>query len=464
MKARTTARLGCSPTSFLLARSGLQLLLPTNNNNSGKSQLLNLMTQSVVAAVSRKRHTTREGIMGSRIVTDAMDGSVTQLLFVDTPGFLRQDAAKKEGVRGTVVSTAKREIKNVDFTLIVVDAAARLTEPVKRTILELMIKAVNAKGRPKEEGEELEATESDLAVGPLENEGVDDNAERAETTNDDSPDLTTTTADEVSAFEVSSRVDDEEGGNDSTKILNDDRNDCAATVDEVAAIDMTKSSEEDEAQSGRDHVPKDEEIAKSKEQPEEEEDNSLQNFAIVLNKTDLVRPKQLLINMAMELFEMAEACIKGYKGQTDEKEIAAAATIPAVGVVQEQDEAAIMEGMPTFFYTDCKHNDGIEEIVKFLKRRATPCQEFEVEEVPYHVSQVNRSFQHVVDSKTGQPGLRIEQILIVQTHSHLHLLKGRNLVMISSAARRDLIKNFQCPVDLVLTVKLARSSERTWSV
>jgi GTPase len=147
----------------------------------------------------------------------------------------------------------------------------------------------------------------------------------------------------------------------------------------------------------------------------------------------------------------------------------------------------LLEGMPTFFYTDCKHNDGIDEIVDFLKKRATSCQEFEVDmlaqpeeqayeiireklyrtlhkEVPHHVNQVNRAFQQVIDPKTGEPGLLISQILIVQSKSHLQLLKGRNLSVILETAQRDLVKNFQCPVELQLSVKLAKSSERTWSI
>ena len=48
--------------------------------NAGKSQLLNVLTQTTVAAVSRKRHTTREGILGARTIF--LDDSATQLLFV----------------------------------------------------------------------------------------------------------------------------------------------------------------------------------------------------------------------------------------------------------------------------------------------------------------------------------------------------------------------------------------------
>jgi len=110
--------------------------------NAGKSQLLNKLTESTVAAVSRKRHTTRDEILGARTVDD------TQLVFLDTPGFVRYDQAKREGLNRDITSTATAEMENVDFSLLVVDAARRLTDDYYReSLAELMLAALKSRGR-----------------------------------------------------------------------------------------------------------------------------------------------------------------------------------------------------------------------------------------------------------------------------------------------------------------------------
>ena len=109
--------------------------------NAGKSQLLNMLTQSNIAAVSRKRHTTREGILGARTVDD------TQIVFVDTPGFLRVSSAKQEGLVRDLTATAMSEMKDVDYTMVVIDAAKKLTDDVKEALVNLMLKALRAGGR-----------------------------------------------------------------------------------------------------------------------------------------------------------------------------------------------------------------------------------------------------------------------------------------------------------------------------
>lgn len=339
----------------------------------------------MVAAVSRKRHTTRQGIMGSRII------GATQLLFVDTPGFLRTNDAKQEGLERSVMSTAKREISDVDFTLIVVDAAMRLTDSVKATLVELMLKAAIATGR--KETLELPKEISEETGQSAEEDGKAENAEAL-----------------AQHIEVAS---------ENEPLLPD------------------------------------------------------QKFAVVLNKVDLVHPKSLLVKSAMELGEMAEQCLQ-YRGQTD-------ATEPVVPL----DPDTLMEVMPTFFYTDCRNNEGVEELVDFLQTKATPCKAFETDvtpepeeqateiireklyrclhkEVPYHVRQTNRLFR--VTNYDGKLGLVIAQDLIVQSKSHLQLIQGRTLEVIRETAERDMISNFRCPVDLQITVKLAKSSQRTWSI
>jgi GTP-binding protein Era len=137
--------------------------------NAGKSQLLNVLTQATVAAVSRKRHTTRDEILGARTVGD------TQLVFLDTPGFLRYDQARKEGLNRNISATATAELDNVDFTLLVVDAARHMTDSYRESLVELMLRATKSKGRRelrKDEGDDSEESptndqlEQEDVVGP----------------------------------------------------------------------------------------------------------------------------------------------------------------------------------------------------------------------------------------------------------------------------------------------------------
>lgn len=80
--------------------------------NAGKSQLLNSMVKSKVAAVSRKRHTTRTDILGVRNI-----GPV-QLIFVDTPGFLTQfSSKKKELMNRDLVTSAKSGLWSCGYSL-----------------------------------------------------------------------------------------------------------------------------------------------------------------------------------------------------------------------------------------------------------------------------------------------------------------------------------------------------------
>jgi len=109
--------------------------------NAGKSQLLNVLVQSPVAAVSRKRHTTRSGILG------AWTTNQTQLLFIDTPGFLKLETAKQEGLFKDLVKVASRELDRADYTLIVVDAARKLDDSLKEALVFLMLRAHHSQGR-----------------------------------------------------------------------------------------------------------------------------------------------------------------------------------------------------------------------------------------------------------------------------------------------------------------------------
>ena len=336
--------------------------------NAGKSQLLNALTQSSVSAVSRKRHTTRQGILGARTVSD------TQLLFVDTPGFLRLKQARKEGLQ-SMVSTSAVETTNVDYTLLVVDAARSLTADVKETLAELVQQALRAQGR-------------------IEIPDVDED-------------------DQV--MEQESMV---------TKAL------------------------------------------------------ATQRLSIVLNKVDLVYPKSDLLEIAMELSDIAEGLLTAH----------APNTLP-----RTQEE--LDEMLPTFFYASARNDEGIDDVLQFLLDRATPCTSWDIDpeqstslteeerveeiireklyrclhkEVPYSIAQRNLLFQVRNDSTTGKPGLLIHQEIIVKSKSHQELVFGRGgltLDRIRETAERDLEAIFKCRVVLQLQVKLLnKSRQRNWPI
>lgn len=106
--------------------------------NAGKSQILNVLTGSRISAVSPKRHTTVQGVLSAKTTKD------TQLLFLDTPGFLRQDDAVD---RDLMMMSTGQQVTQVDFTLLVVDAARKLTDPVQESLVQLMLQALQAEGR-----------------------------------------------------------------------------------------------------------------------------------------------------------------------------------------------------------------------------------------------------------------------------------------------------------------------------
>lgn len=113
--------------------------------NAGKSQLLNSLTQSKVAAVSRKRHTTRTDVLGARTEGD------TQIVFKDTPGFLRLENAKEERLDRDLIATAAAELQHVDYSLLVVDSVRTLTDNYRHALVQLMVGSINSKGRIEED-------------------------------------------------------------------------------------------------------------------------------------------------------------------------------------------------------------------------------------------------------------------------------------------------------------------------
>lgn len=132
--------------------------------NAGKSQLLNVLTQTKIAAVSRKRHTTRTDVLGARTVGN------TQIVFKDTPGFLRLENAKEERLDRDLIITAAAEMQHVDYCLLVVDSARNLTDNYRHALVQLMVGALNSTGRIEEdigddEESEIEAEVTNKDIG-----------------------------------------------------------------------------------------------------------------------------------------------------------------------------------------------------------------------------------------------------------------------------------------------------------
>jgi len=356
--------------------------------NGGKSQLLNCFTGTPVSAVSRKRHTTREGVLGARTLRDE-NNVETQLIFVDTPGFMRFQYAKKEGLNREIMVTARDEMHCVDYTLIVVDAAKNLRDDVKASLIDLMLQALMSEGRVE-----------------------------AETLTDD------------------------EG-------ISDD--------------DESKTDDDEEAEKEGMFLP-------------------FQKFGVVLNKVDLVEPKERLLSIASEIFTIAHQVIV-HLGQAN----------IADGKRVEVPEEVLSEIMPVFFYTDARKGEGVDDVLEFLVRKATPAKFFEMQpgqatimepedhaeeiireklyrclhkELPYAIKQENQVFR-VARQKNGELGVMIQQDLLVRTKSHRELVIGtgeRTLKRIQETAERSLSDLWGCKVVLQLHVKLVTSKSREWSI
>ncbi len=360
--------------------------------NAGKSQLLNSLIGSKVAAVSRKRHTTRTGILGARTFDD------TQLVFIDTPGFLHHQMGVKEGVR-KLLGVASAEMESADFTLLVVDAARNLEEDLKRTLISLIFLALRSRGR----------NEECLRVGE---------------TNITSP---------------------------------------------------------------------------SKDAP-------LNKFAVVVNKVDLVNPKEKLLLVANDVGSMAESCIRRLLEQRrNPTKVVLGDLVDDVlqnyteeegfDKVHEDDISLFAEITPEFLFTAAikKDDEGVDDVLGLLLERATPSRDWIVDpdspsgmspveqveeiirekiyrclhrEVPHSVTQQNRMFRQIEPNKSSSDSsegnlLRIHQDLIVKTKSHQRLVMGsggKTLERIRSTAVRDLEEAFACEVDLNLNVRIGTSN------
>mmetsp|Transcript_1310 Transcript_1310/g.1838 ORF Transcript_1310/g.1838 Transcript_1310/m.1838 type:complete len:375 (+) Transcript_1310:85-1209(+) len=106
--------------------------------NAGKSTLLNLFVGGKISAVSPKRNTTRDSILG--ILSDV--NANTQLVFHDTPGYVDYRDSKSF-VRELYV-TARETVGEVELALLVVDAAKRLDDKSHRNFNVLATRCLTA--------------------------------------------------------------------------------------------------------------------------------------------------------------------------------------------------------------------------------------------------------------------------------------------------------------------------------
>ena len=92
--------------------------------NAGKSTLVNALVGQKVAIVSPKAQTTRARLMGIAIQDQA------QILLVDTPGIFEP----KRRLDRAMVAAAWTGAQDADLILLVIDAAARISDQVDRII------------------------------------------------------------------------------------------------------------------------------------------------------------------------------------------------------------------------------------------------------------------------------------------------------------------------------------------
>ena len=326
--------------------------------NAGKSQLLNVVCQAPhLAAVSKKRHTTKTcDILGTRTIETK--NSSTQLVFWDTPGYMRSSAESDGAVGQEFDASIRTALDHVDYTLIVVDAARNLeltkNEPYKESIAALMLHALEAQGQ---------------------------------------------------------RVEDYVG-------------------------------EEDELDDGPVVVP------------------SKERFGLVLNKVDLIRPKEKLLEIVELLFDMAERAVEYYL----EQQQALRSDEEGTSEHEESDLPSAIDLFPCTFYTDALSEEGTDDIVTHLQKLATPSRAWAMEpeqeaamssslkqqrveevvrekvfrilhkELPHQVTLVVKGFWDDAANKR----LKMDMDLVVRRKSQKVIIEGHNLAQIQQTAVRDL--------------------------
>lgn len=300
---------------------------------------------------------------------------------------MRYKSAKKEGLTRDLRVSAESEMVDVDYTLVVIDAARRLDDDIREALVTLMLRAAASRGR-------IEAN-------------VDEDERITKTTR---------------------------GGDE-----------AATTIGEKKEVVREK-------------------------------------FAIVLNKVDLVEPKEKLLDIATIVGEMGDECVRYV-----ERECSTYEDDGDMGDAQEPNPEVLEALYPPVFYISALKDDGVDDVLNHLLSLTTPCLEWPVpanaaalmsplerveevirekiyrclhREVPHQVRQVNRIFRPMTRPDTLDKIIRIDQDLVVRTESHRRLVTGRGgmtLQRIESDAERDLKQAFDCDVQLNLHVKFSKS-------
>ncbi len=338
----------------------------------GKSQFLNTITSTTISAVSRKRHTTRNGILATH------NKDNTQIVFIDTPGFVQYSSPKDETLFRDLVRGASESMDRADFTLVVLDAARKIQDELREELALLMLAAHHSQGR-------------------IEDITVNDDGE----------------------------------------------------VEEVVT---------------------DEDEVRSKLRSERE------RFAIVLNKVDLVNPKEKLLDIAEDIGSLGDACVR-YRGEElnddddddDEKSSTIVKNQNQFDPLSPEEEEKFVKQYPPVFFISALEDDGLDDIMEYLYSLASPTKNFVLppnqkttmslperieeiireklyrclhREVPHSITQINRVLKKG-KTRNGRQVLRIDQDIVVRTKSHHKLVLGRGgmtLKRIEDTARRDLVK------------------------
>jgi len=238
------------------------------------------------------------------------------------------------------------------------------------------------------------------------------------------------------------------------------------------------------------------------EDKREAQDLLRNKIAIVINKVDLVKPKEKLLMVVSDVGSLAEACIrrmlqhrrspaKVRLGDLVDQVLKKYTEEEGFDNVHEDDHELFAEIAPEFLFTSAinKDDEGVDDVLGMLLERATPSKEWIVDsesstmmspveqleeiirekiyrclhrEVPHAVLQQNRMFKLIEPPERKERLLIIHQDLVVRTKSHQKLVMGsggKTLERIRSTALDDLEEAFDCEVELEMNVRINKSNQ-----
>jgi GTP-binding protein Era len=372
--------------------------------NAGKSQLLNVITGTSVSAVSRKRHTTRQGIMAAKTITKHDDkgrATTTQLLFVDTPGFVdtgsstykNRNTKKYEKLdRDLMISEARREMVAVDYTVIVIDAARRFTPDVRAATVELMMMALASQGRIEE------------LVDDSDKKDISATAERKDTKQEDEEEVEVMLPHQKFAV-VLNKVD-----------LIHPKSSLLSYAFEIGAL----------AQECLQYRP-------ARQLP----DGSMSE------PTSEPMDESALLEVMPTFFYVSALENDGIDDLVN-------------FLLRKSTPTNVFEVEPGTA-TNCTPEERCEEIIREKIYRCLH------KELPYQIQQRNRTFRVTKDKESGKLGLYVEQDMLVASRTHQKLVRGngsQTLERIRETAEFAMKLTFKCDVTLKLDVKFAKSKNQ----